>query len=219
MGITEKRQDPQGIFLKGKTFLSRIVANKITKGLFQIVLDAMAQDRFSRLGAFAHFGSGSTISQPWNCIDGVDRIHIGDRFHANTGLFLGAYGDATGDPQIVIGNDVIVNYDCQITAVCKVEVGDEVLFGSRVLITDHLHGAIDSGALSLPPIRRKLYSKGPVSIGNRVWIGSGVVVLPGVSIGDNCIIGANSVVTRSFGPGSVIAGAPARLVRELADES
>ena len=69
--------------------------------------------------------------------------------------------------------------------------------------------------INIPPIKRSLFSKGPVIIGNNVWIGSGVIILPNVTIGDNCILGANSVVTKSFEKNSVIAGNPARLIKTL----
>lgn len=164
---------------------------------------------------FASLGENAYIEYPWNRLHGLGHVHIGEGFHANKGLFLGAYGVDRKDPQIMIGNNVVINFNCQITAISGVTIGDDVLTGSHVLITDHYHGEISADSLSLPPIYRALFSRGEVEIGNRVWIGSGAAILPGVEIGDDCIIGANSVVTKSFSARSVVAGNPAKLIKVL----
>ena len=87
-----------------------------------------------------------------------------------------------------------------------------MLTGSNVYITDHEHGTGMKEELECPPIKRKLYSKGKVEIGNNVWLGYNVVILPGVYIGDNVTIGANSVVTKSIPSNCVAAGIPAKII-------
>ncbi|MNY78908.1 Galactoside O-acetyltransferase [compost metagenome] len=67
----------------------------------------------------------------------------------------------------------------------------------------------------MPPAKRRLYSKGPVIIEDNVWLGEGVVVLPGVTIGENSIVGANAVVTKSIPKNCVAGGNPARIIREI----
>lgn len=117
--------------------------------------------------------------------------------------------------KIEIGNGVTINWDCHIGAINHVKIGNGVLIGSRVLITDHQHGEITSDALRESPGRRKLWSKGPVVIKDNVWIGEGVCIMPGVTIGENSIIGANAVVTKDIPANCVAAGNPARIIKSL----
>lgn len=86
---------------------------------------------------------------------------------------------------------------------------------SFVYISDHSHGEITRAELDLPPLGRLLYSKGPIIIGNNVWIGEKVCILPNVRIGDGAVIGANSVVTKDIPPHSVAAGSPAKVIKQL----
>jgi acetyltransferase-like isoleucine patch superfamily enzyme len=123
------------------------------------------------------------------------------------------------NPRVVIGNGVAINYDCHIGCVNRIEIGNNVLIASKVHITDHSHGAVDKTALATPPARRTLISKGPVIIEDNVWIGEGAVVLAGVRIGRNSIIGANAVVTKDVPADCVAGGIPARVIKRLDAES
>jgi acetyltransferase-like isoleucine patch superfamily enzyme len=120
------------------------------------------------------------------------------------------------NPEISIGDGVIMNTDVHIGCINKIVIGNNVLFASRIYITDHSHGEITKEALSLPPSLRPLRTKGPVIIKNNVWIGEGVAILPGVTIGENSIIGANSVVTKCFPNNCVLAGNPAKVLKIIA---
>jgi acetyltransferase-like isoleucine patch superfamily enzyme len=145
-------------------------------------------------------------------------ISIGDGFSALDNLRLeawDAYADQSFEPELVIGNNVCFNTDIHIGCINKVHIGNNVLLASRIYISDHSHGEISKEALHLPPIQRRLISKGPVIIEDNVWIGEGVSILPGVIIGKNTIVGTNAVVTKSFPANSVIAGNPAKLIRTL----
>jgi acetyltransferase-like isoleucine patch superfamily enzyme len=108
-----------------------------------------------------------------------------------------------------------MNTDIHIGCINKIVIGNNVLFSSRIFISDHSHGIIAKEALALPPSRRPLISKGPVIINDNVWIGEGVAILAGVIIGENCIIGANSVVTKSFPANSIVGGNPAKILKSL----
>lgn len=115
---------------------------------------------------------------------------------------------------IHLGKDVQLNDYVHIGAIEEIRIGDEVLIASKVFITDHNHGFFDervaADELSLAPIERPLAAQ-PVSIGSRCWLGENVVILPGVTLGEGCIVGASAVVTKSFPPYSLIVGNPARL--------
>lgn len=105
---------------------------------------------------------------------------------------------------IRLGRDVFFNFNCVVLDVCPVTVGDNTQIGPGVqlLAADHPRdGETRDAGLE--------YGR-PVAIGRNVWIGGGALVLPGVSIGDDAVIGAGAVVTRDVPPGATVAGNPAR---------
>ncbi|MBO0357374.1 hypothetical protein J0X19_05410 [Hymenobacter sp. BT186] len=145
-------------------------------------------------------------------------ISIGNGFAAMYNLRIEAwdkYGEQKFFPEIYIGNNVVFNTDVHIGCINKIFIGDNVLLASRIYISDHSHGEVNSEALKVAPVHRKLYSKGPVIIENNVWIGENVSILPGVKIGSNAIIGANAVVTKDVPANSVVGGNPARIIKVL----
>ena len=151
---------------------------------------------------------------------GGNYISIGNSFSCDQRFRLEAIDQFCGDifePHIIIGDNVSLQKDCHIAAINKIIIGNNVLLASKVYISDHSHGQINIESLKLPPDKRKLYSKGPVIIQDNVWIGEGVVILPGVTIGENSIIGANAVVTKSIPRNTVVAGNPARIIKEIID--
>lgn len=116
------------------------------------------------------------------------------------------------NPELEIGNNVNIGDDCHITAVNHISIGENTLIGKKVTISDNSHGTNDSlEELNEPPVKRKLYSKGPVFIGANVWIGDKATILPNVSIGRGSIIGANAVVSKDVPEFSVAVGNPARI--------
>lgn len=119
---------------------------------------------------------------------------------------------------IRFGRNVQLNDYVHIGAIQEIVIGDEVLIASKVFITDHNHGSFDQEqsqeALLLAPISRPLYAKA-VHIGARCWLGENVVILPGVSLGEGCVVGASAVVTKSFPPYSLIIGNPGRLYKRF----
>ncbi len=126
-----------------------------------------------------------------------------------------SYNNMLYIPQIIIGNRVRINSTCHIGAINLIKIGDDCLFGSHVMLIDHSHGKNTFEEVNLHPSDRDLYSKGPIIIGEKCWLGENVVVLPDVHIGKCSVVGANSVVTKDIPEYSVAAGNPARVVKSI----
>lgn len=160
---------------------------------------------------------GSVFSKGLIIIGG-DSIRIGDNFYAGPNCrFEGweKYNGVSFTPQIRIGNNVKINSKCHIGAINKVVIEDDVLIGSGVFITDHAHGTSKLEDLKLPPNNRDLYSKGKVKIEEKSWICENVIILPGVTVGRNSIVGAGAVVTKDVPPYTVVGGNPAKILKKV----
>jgi maltose O-acetyltransferase len=112
--------------------------------------------------------------------------------------------------QIELGDHVFINFNCTILDCMKVKIGSRVLIGPNVQIYSATH-----------PTDYKLRAQGlesaaPITIGSDVWIGGGVILCPGVSIGERSVIGAGSVVTRSIESDVVAVGNPCKVIKHLA---
>jgi len=195
-----------------KKKIKEIVIKKyinFSKGVKQSAKISIARS-FHSVGNNFRLGDNARVS-------GGDFIDIGNNVLIGQEVRIDAInerGDQFFSPHISIGDDVSIEDFCHIGCVDSVEIGAGTMIASRVYISDHNHGLITSEDLLLKPADRPLSFK-PVKIGNNVWIGEGVCILPGVELGDNVIVGANAVVTHSFPAGVVIAGVPARVIKRL----
>ena len=158
--------------------------------------------------------TGRSVAVDWTDLKVIhpESISIGNFFSSGRGLWLES---VNGVGKLTIGAHVNLSDYVHIGCASAVTIGDGVLIGSKVLITDHSHGIIGASGpeeLSQRPNVRQIYSKGPVVIHDNVWIGDGVCILADVSIGAGAIVGANSVVTKDIPPGTIWAGAPARQI-------
>lgn len=158
--------------------------------------------------------TGRAVSVDWRDLKIIhpEGISIGPHFSAGRSLWLES---VQGRGRIEIGAHVNVSDNVHIGAWARVRIDDGVLLGSRVLITDHAHGTSPRASdfdSSVAPNARPIHSRGPVHIGARAWLGDGVCVLAGVTIGESAIIGANAVVVCDVPAHTVWAGVPARQV-------
>lgn len=155
-------------------------------------------------------------------IRGLQRDLIGRRLVLGDFCWIesvGKHGKYTYTPKLFIGDNVSMSDFVHISCVQSISIGQGTLLGSHIYIGDHSHGSYQSdlnkSLLDIPPALRPLGDMRPVSIGANCWIGDNVVVLAGATIGKGCIVGASSVVKGSFPDYCVIAGTPARIVKEL----
>lgn len=151
-------------------------------------------------------------------LKGLQYISIGRDTSLSRGVILTAWDEYAGyhyKPSIRIGNHCHIGEHSHITACHSITIGDNLLTGRYVYISDNAHGEAVASQLHIPPVLRPLYVKGPVVIGNNVWIGESARILSGVTIGDGAIIGANAVVTRDVPDGAVVGGIPARVIKMM----
>lgn len=160
------------------------------------------------------------VAIPWDArTEGEPYIQVGKNCVFHTHLWLEAVvlpeGDTSKKPKLILGDRVSIGEFVHIGAAEQIVIGNDVLMGSKILITDHNHGSYSGDIQSSPeqpPLQRSITSR-PVKIGARVWIGESVAILPGVTIGDGAIIGAHSVVTHDVPPNSIVTGCPARVIK------
>jgi acetyltransferase-like isoleucine patch superfamily enzyme len=137
------------------------------------------------------------------------RLELGPHVLFEPGVWLTA-----PDPAIIrIGAGSLLNLGVMIAAMNLVEIGEHCMFANGCFVTDGNHRFDDPDK---PVPWQGFTSQGPTRIGDNVWCGANVVITSGVTIGERCVIGANSVVTTDLPPFSIAAGAPARVVRSIA---
>jgi acetyltransferase-like isoleucine patch superfamily enzyme len=136
------------------------------------------------------------------------RLEIG----AHTLFEPGVWITAPGDARIRIGAGCFLNVGVMVASTQLVEIGDHCMLANGCFVSDGDH-RFDDPALPVP--WQGFTSKGPTRIGDNTWCGAHVVVTSGVTIGERCVIGANSVVTKDIPSFSIAAGVPARVLRPL----
>jgi len=108
-----------------------------------------------------------------------------------------------------IGAKTVLGQECTISAFQHVSIGRECIVADRVMLIDFDHGAVEVER----PIRLQGIYKRDVDVGHNCWIGYGACILRGATVGDNAIVGANTVVAKDVAANTVVAGAPARVLR------
>jgi len=147
---------------------------------------------------------------------GEKYISIGNNTIINEGVILTAwdkYGKQFFTPSIKIGNNCNIGEHAHITACKEIVIGNNVLTGRRIYISDNAHGNSSKEEIDIPPILRPLHVKGPVIIEDNVWIGERACILSGVHIGKGAIIAANAVVTHDVPAACIVGGVPAKIIK------
>jgi serine acetyltransferase len=161
---------------------------------------------------FGSFGEGSIVNFPYESIVNPAAIHLGrDTVVArNVTLSAGWMPDQPdlGARVLVIGDRCLIGQGSTLVAHRGIEIGDDVWTGHNVHVVDMNHGYLDPSL----PISRQHQPEAPVVVGDGSWLGHHVVVLPGVRIGRNVVVGAGSIVVDDLADHTVAVGAPARVV-------
>ncbi len=163
---------------------------------------------------FARFGRGASMAFPTGAVFGERWIEVGEDtmigMHVTLCAGMVPGQDLGGLPVLRVGDRCVIGRGSHIIAHRSVEIGDDVFTGPYVYITDQNHGYADPDV----PIGRQLPSNDTVFIGAGAWLGAGAIVLPGARIGRNVVVAAGSVVRGEVPDRCVVAGVPARVVRE-----
>jgi serine acetyltransferase len=164
--------------------------------------------------AFARFGRGSIMAFPPGSVFGESAIEVGEGtligqlVTMSAGILPGQ--DFGGLTVLTIGDRCVIGRGSHIVAHESIQIGDDVWTGPYVYITDQNHGYEDPGT----PIGSQFPVNRPVSIGAGSWLGAGAIILPGARIGRNVAVAAGSVVRGEIPDRCVVAGVPAKVVRE-----
>lgn len=150
-------------------------------------------------------------------IRGRKYIDFGENLTTGIGCRFDSFpGNNPKKAKLIFGKNVQINDYVHIVSMDDIKIGDNVLMASHIFISDNSHGCykgfnIDSNPM-VPPTQRE-YHTSPISIGKNTWIGEGVIIMPGVTIGDGCVIGAHSVVSKSIPDYSIATGVPAKVMK------
>ena len=151
----------------------------------------------------------STILRPLEVsLSHLDNVHISNNVFIHAGLTLRILGDC----RLYVGENTYIGSHSHISGIQgSIIIGKQVMIANSVLISTAAHKYED---VTKPVKDQEYESRGDTIIGEGCWIGEGSCILPGVRVGQNSVVGANSVVTRDIPPFSVAVGNPARVVRQ-----
>lgn len=164
---------------------------------------------------FGAFGDRSVICFPPSALLNERYVHIGSHTmigpHVTLSAGMAPGQECVSDPVVSIGDRCLIGRGSGIVGHLRIDIGDDVWTGHHVYVTDQNHGYEDPTR----PISLQTMPERPVSIGAGSWLGHGTVVLPGASIGEHVVIGANSVVIGEIPSYTVAAGNPAKVIKQI----
>ena len=164
---------------------------------------------------FGFCGKNSLLYFPFR-IDGEENINIGSHTTLQKGAWVSCYPVSVDKKAtLTIGSGCVFGYNNHIISVNSITIEDYVLTANNVYISDNSHSYLD---ITKPIMLQGVDVKSPVVIGSGTWLGENVCVV-GASVGKNCVIGSNSVVTRDIPDFSVAVGAPARVIKKFSHTS
>ena len=192
-------------------YLSLIIPNKASYPWYLI---KRAYITTRKRNQFKQFGKGSLLA-PGVKLHMPNHVSIGQNSSIMSHCIIETCPTDKCTPHLKIGDNISLGEYSHITCANKVTIGNGVLTGRFVLITDNSHGNNTKEVAEIVPLAREIHSNGPVHIGDNVWIGDKVTILPNVTIGKGCIIAANAVVTKDIPEYSVAAGIPAKVIKTI----
>ena len=188
---------------------------KVTEGLYRKLLVRawhIGRTRIFWGWRFYSLGSRSVLGRSLQ-VNNPRAVAIGSRVAIASQFILVDLCPSVKDvPKIIIGDGCTILYRFQCNAAQSVRIGQNVLIASNVLITDSDH-VVEPGGV--PVTKNCKFITQPVRVEDNCWLGQNAVILKGVTIGHDSIVGANSVVTHDVPPCSVVAGNPARVIKRL----
>lgn len=165
---------------------------------------------------FASWGTGSRI-EPSAKLIGPYLVIVGSNVKICEHAWLNAKDDRGDEkPTLTIGDGTYIGRFVHINAWRQVVIGNDVLIADRVYISDADHKYEN---ITVPIRQQGDFFKGPVKLKEGCWLGIGAVILPGVTIGRNSVVAANSVVTRDVPDYTIVAGIPAKEIKNLNSRS
>lgn len=170
---------------------------------------------FASIGRNVSFHFTSQLDRRRAC-----RISIGDSVSLRKDAWLNvATEDPTGEPVIILEDNCHVGYGSIISAKNRIHLERDVLVGQQVIMVDHNHAYED---ITMPVVKQSITEGGRIRVGQGSWIGRGAAIIcpkGELTIGRNCVVAVNAVVTRSIPDYSVVVGMPARIIRQYDPET